>query len=78
MVNGKNSGIGFRMLGEGDQFVSHFALHSSQFTLHPFAAGARANFVPVGDPQMARAPESLYVRLENRKIYAAKIVCGER
>ena len=27
---------------------------------------------------MAGAPESLYVRLENRKIYATKIVCYGR
>jgi len=35
--------------------------------------------VPVGVPQMAGAPESLYVRLENQEIVAmGNIYCGRR
>ncbi len=35
--------------------------------------------IPVGVPQMADAPESLYVRLENREIIAKpNIDCGSR
>jgi hypothetical protein len=40
---------------------------------------AALDSVPVGVPRMAGVPESLYVRLENREIYAkSNIYCGRQ